>query len=115
MKTILNSKLAIAGLAIISFIFLSSFYKNETPGGFLTVRTFEVSNGIWDSKIIIINENDKVQEIELEKFRNSTITPNSIKIHQTLNSIIKQGYSLVSNTGGTGDAVVYNTYIFTKK
>ncbi len=108
-----NRKIQLA-LVAISLLILTSFVSQQTNGGLVTVRTLEVSNGIWDSKICIVYEDGKTEEIELQKFRDHTFSPNSAKINDVLNTLIGKGYSLVSASSGNGDAVITNTFIFKK-
>lgn len=108
-----NRKIQLA-LVAISLLILTSFVSQQTNGGLVTVRTLEVSSGIWDSKICIVYEDGKTEEIELEKFRDHTFSPNSAKINDVLNKLLGKGYSLVSASSGNGDAVITNTFIFKK-
>lgn len=108
-----NRKIQLALIAI-SLLILTSFVSQQTNGGLVTVRTLEVSNGIWDSKICIVYEDGKTEEIELQKFRDHTFSPNSAKINDVLNMLIGKGYSLVSASSGNGDAIMTNTFIFKK-
>ena len=108
-----NRKIQLALIAISLFI-LTSFVTKQTNGGYVIVRTLEVANGIWDSKICIVYEDGKTEEIELQKFRDRTFTPNSIKINEEINKLIGKGYTLVSASSGNGDAVITNTFIFKK-
>jgi len=108
-----NRKIQLALVAISLFI-LTSFVSQQTNGGFVTVRTLEVASGIWDSKICIVYEDGKTEEIALEKFRDRTFGPNSVKINEVLNKLIGKGYSLVSASSVNGDAVITNTFIFKK-
>ena len=107
----------LAGLLVIvsgGFI-LSSFAPQEDDGGFLMVRTVEVASGFVESKVIIIDESGQKEEVYLDKLKANTVADNTIKINETINNIRKKGYELVSVTGGAGDAVFTNTYIFRKR
>lgn len=108
-----KKKIQLAVVAVSIFI-LTSFVNLPTSGGLVTVRTIEVANGIWDSKICIVYEDGKTEEIELQKFRDHTFAPNSIKISEVLNKLIGKGYTLVSASSGNGDAVITNTFLFKK-
>ncbi len=108
-----NRKIQLA-LVAISLLILTSFVSQQANGGLVTVRTLEVANGIWDSKICIVYEDGKTEEIELQKFRDHTFSPNSAKINDVLNMLIGKGYSLVSASSGNGDAIITNTFIFKK-
>lgn len=112
MKT--RFKLLILLSAILSFFTLSSFFTQQSGNKYLTIRTIEVINGIWDSKIVIMFEDGKVEEIELEKFRSRNFTDNSKKIHDALNYVAGKGYTLISSSSGNGDAVIITSFIFTK-
>jgi hypothetical protein len=100
--------------AALTILLLSSFLKPSAQGKYLTVRTIEVFNGIWDSKIVILYEDGKVEEIELEKFRSRNFTDNSKKIHDAINAVANKGYTLISSSSGTGDAVIISSFIFTR-
>jgi len=110
-----NTKIILAtALAIVSIFFMSSFLIQKSTEKFLRVRTIEETNGV-DSKIIIMYEDGKVKEIELEKFHAKNFTSNSKIIHSAINDIASKGYSLVSFSGGNGDIYIINTYLFVKK
>ena len=108
-----NRKIQLALIALSLFI-LTSFVTQQTNGGLVTVRTIEVANGIWDSKICIVYEDGKTEDIELQKFRDHTFNPNSVKINEVLNKLIGKGYKLISASSGNGDAVLTNIFLFQK-
>jgi hypothetical protein len=108
-----NRKIQLA-LAALCIVVLTSFISLPINSGIVTVRTLEVANGIWDSKICIVYEDGNTEEIELQKFRDHTFNPNSVKINEVLNKLIWKGYTLVSASSGNGDAVITNTFIFKK-
>lgn len=108
-----NRKIQLALIALALFI-LTSFVTQQTKGSIITVRTIEVANGIWDSKICIVYEDGRTEDIELQKFRDHTFNPNSVKISEVLNRLNGKGYKLISASSGNGDAVLTNTFLFQK-
>jgi hypothetical protein len=113
-QRILLSSLALAFIFFGTVAFTSE--KTPPPSGYryLTVRTIEVINGMWDSKIVIIDENGDTEEIALDKFRSKNFTDNSKKIHEVLNQMAARGYRCVSSGSGNGDALIISTYMFEK-
>ena len=109
-----NRKIQLALIALALFI-LTSFATQQTKGSIITVRTIEVANGIWDSKICIVYEDGRTEDIELQKFRDHTFNPNSVKISEVLNRLNGKGYKLISASSGNGDAVLTNTFLFQKQ
>jgi hypothetical protein len=101
-------------IALLSIFLLSSFLTEHAPQKFLTIRTIEETNGV-DSKIIILYEDGRSKEVELEKFHAKNFKSNSKKIHDVVNGIASQGYSLVSHSCGNGDVLIIGTYLFVKK
>lgn len=88
--------------------------ENTQNQKILTMRVIEAMNGTH-SFITIVNENGKVEEIELDKLhRNRTTTENLIKINKTLNQITDKGYKLAFTSGGGDQFVLVSTYTFIK-
>jgi hypothetical protein len=90
---------------------LSSFTSQADGPQYTTMKVLEYS-AIYDPRILIVYENGKTEEIDLEKPKNSgNITNNVRKINETLNKLSKKGYHLHSFTGELNFA----TYLFEKK
>ncbi len=114
MKTT-TSKLLAAAITLVLIVFVASAFKRTGTGNkYLTIRTIEVFNGLWDSKIVTLYEDGKIEEIELEKFRSRNFSENSKKINDAINNAANKGYTLVSSGGGAGDGVITNSFIFVK-
>lgn len=98
MKAI-RSKLILAISAIILFfLFTSALNKQEiNDDKYVTMRVTEGGRG-WAS-IIIVYPDGQSDEIELNVHHIDNVKPNTLKINQTINSISKKGYELVSSTG----------------
>ena len=109
-----KKRIILLALIATSLFILTSFVTPQTDGGLVTVRTLEVSNGIWDSKICIVYEDGKTEDVVLQKFRDHTFNPNTVKINEVLNKLIGKGYKLVSSSSGNGDAILTNTFLFQK-
>lgn len=97
-----------------ALLILSSFMMPQSNEGFVTVRTIEISNGLFDSKICIVYADGTTEEIELEKFRDRSFGPNTAKINEVLNRLRAKGYTLVSASSGNGDGILTNMYVFKK-
>jgi hypothetical protein len=104
---VMRTVLFLALVIIISSAFIS---QQSTKNKYLTMRTYQaaVGNG---SKILIVYEDGRSEEIELEKYTVSNFLPNTIKINNALNDLSKGGYELVSVTG----AELVSLYTFVKK
>lgn len=114
MKTKINSKLAIALFAIISFFALSSFLNSPNEKKqYATLRVFEpyAGSASFDARIIIAYEDSKVEEIDIDKFKSSNLAANTKKINETVNAVSGKGYELISVTSGA----ISTTYTFEKK
>src|SRR5436305_10801594 len=106
-----NRKFQVAVLALVLLV-LTSFITPQASGGYVTVRTLEVSSFIWDSKITIVYEDGTVEDVPLQRFKYSSLTPNTREINQVQNKLVEKGYTLVSASSGNGDAVLTNMFIF---
>ncbi len=92
------------------------FTNKPASGGILTVRTVEIGNGLYASSIFIIDENGKLEIIELKKLQSKDYSQNMPVINQTLNKIKAAGYRLISTAGGgDGFTTILNTYTFEKE
>jgi hypothetical protein len=101
--------------AIISVVLLSSFLPGEGTTRYLTVRTIEFYAGMFDSKIVVVDENGDIKEHDLEKMRSKTLGENARRINTVLNDLSKKGYELVSSSAsGFGTDGLVNLYIFKK-
>jgi len=112
MKTKINSKLAIVLFAIVSFFALSSFLKApEEKKQYATLRVFEpyAGSASFDARIIIVFEDGKVEEIDIDKFKSSNLAANTKKINETINQVSNKGYELISVSSGN-----CTTYTFLK-
>jgi hypothetical protein len=67
-------------LGIIGLTFFSFTKSQETPRKFMTVRTFEYLNGLYDSKIVISYDDGKTEEIELPRLKSSNMAENTKKL-----------------------------------
>lgn len=108
MKITTPKFLLISLALILVFTLASSFKTGQNGHKFATMTIYEIpSGGIWDSKIIIVYEDSKSEEIPLQRMNPRNWTTNKIKITETLNSMSTKGYELVSTDN--------STYIFQKK
>jgi hypothetical protein len=114
MKNQKKTIIILAALAVV--LILSSFYSGENETKYLTVRTIEFYGGVFDSKIVIVDENGTIQEKDLEKMRSKTLGENARRINEVLNNLSSKGYSLASSSAsGFGTDGLVNLYIFQKK
>lgn len=113
MKT--THKLITGTLAFIGIIMLSSFLNPDPANKFLTVKSVEIPNGLYDSYIVTIDENGKTEEVELEKFRPRNIISNAVKLSDIINKVANKGYELHSFTSTSDATFMVNTYLFIKK
>ena len=110
MKT-MTTKFLTATLTLVLIIILTSAFNSQQSNGnkFLTMRTFQAFGK--GSKIMIVYEDGKTEEIELEKYAVDNFLPNTVKINQAINNISNKGYELFSVTG----AEMVSLYTFVKK
>jgi hypothetical protein len=107
-----KTKLVTVAVALTLIIFLTSAFNKQQGGGakYLTMRTFQAVMG-GGSKILIVYEDGKTEEIELEKYSVGNMLPNSVKINQAVNYLSDKGYELSTVTG----AETSSLYVFIKK
>jgi hypothetical protein len=107
-----TAKFITATLTLILIILLTSAFNKQQGSGnkYLTMRTFQAAMG-GSSKIMIVYEDGKTEEIELEKYSVSNFLPNTVKINKAINDISNKGYELFSVTG----AEMVSLYTFIKK
>src|SRR5690606_27747254 len=100
----------VAGLCAI--ILLSSFSgQNDTPS-YVTLNSYEFYGTDFESKIVIIYENDETETIKLNgSGKEKAIHANALKIHETINLLCHKGYKLVTSTKKGSDG----SYIYEKK
>jgi len=107
--------IAITIISLISYSFTKTATLDES---FLIVRVIECQGGDTANKsMILIDRGDnEIQKIELEKFHKNNFESNFKVISKLLNSIKKEGYQLVSSSGGGGNdnAMILQNYIFEK-
>jgi hypothetical protein len=114
MKT--KQKVSITLAAILALFLLSSFLPQQTETKYLTVKTIEFYNAIYDSKITIVDENGKVEEFDLDKLRSKNLADNAKKVNDVFNNLSKKGYALINSTTASWGADGFiSTYIFEKK
>jgi hypothetical protein len=111
MKTT-TSKLLVATSAIILIIFLAPSFKTPQTSGnkYLVMRAYEAAMG-GGSKIVIVYEDGKTEEQDLDVLKPGNYSPNAVKLAQAINGIANKGYELVSSSSGD----YQGTYLFTKK
>ena len=63
MKT--KQTLLISLITISGFLIFSSFLSPQVQNKFLTIKSVECWNGLSDSFIMVIDENGKIEEVEL--------------------------------------------------
>jgi hypothetical protein len=103
-------------VAISAVILLSSFLPGEGATKYLTVRSIEFYGGIFDSKIVVVDEKGSIEEYELEKMRSKTLGENAKRINKVLNDLSMNGYELINcSAAGFGTDGLVNLYLFRKK
>lgn len=95
--------------AILLVCLAFSNHSNEQKN-YAIMRTIESTLGNF-SKIMIVYEDGKTEEIALERSASTNLLNNAIVINNTINTISNKGYELVSSHG-LGDQV--STYTFVK-
>ena len=95
------TKILVVTTILTTIILLTTAFKRQESGlnKYVTMVTYEAEISKSDSKIIIVYEDDKIEEIELERFRPDNFGSNATKINKALNSLASKGYELVSTTG----------------
>jgi|GEM_PF-3354802 len=115
-----NFKLLAALLITILFLnFKSSAQAPATPttSDLLVVRVYEASALALRSYMVISYGGGKIEEVPLDMLGLNTkgTKTNVDAINTVLDKIFKDGYSLLSSTGGSPGSLLITTYIFTKK
>ena len=98
-------------LSAILLVCLAFSNQSNEQKNYATMRTIESTLGNF-SKIMIVYEDRKTEEIALERSATNNLLNNAIVINNTINAISSKGYELVSSHG-IGDQV--STYTFVKK
>jgi len=110
--------MAVVGIIAIAAVMLGFVTNPPANAGnekILTVRTFESFTAAIGSTITIVDENGKLEVIELDRLSKKTASTNLIKINSTLNSVTEKGYQLAFTAGGGDQFTIYTTYTFVKK
>jgi hypothetical protein len=81
----------------------------------LTIRTLEVIDDTYQGKIVIVDEDGKVTELKLLKFKPGVFAENSKRIHEAINDVLAKGYKMVGSSGGAGQIFLITTYLFQKE
>lgn len=110
MKILFKSKLTISIIAICGILLLSSFLNQQAKGNkYLLMRVFEMPKGHpFDSKIIVVYEDGRTEEIQLERSKADNTVIVAKKINETINTIAERGYELVTITSNGGQSYTYN-------
>jgi len=108
-----SAKTPILFISLSAILLVCLAFSNHTneQKNYATMRTIESALGNF-SKIMIVYEDGKTEEIVLERSASTNWLNNSIVINNTINAISNKGYELVSSHG-LGDQV--STYTFVKK
>lgn len=105
MKTT-TTKQFIVSLTIGTLLFVTTSFKMlGTESKYATMRVYESNN--TKGKIVIVYEDGKMEEIELNIWTFKHMSDNSVKINQTLNNIASKGYDLVAITGTPINVTIY--------
>ncbi|WP_018343857.1 hypothetical protein [Cytophaga aurantiaca] len=104
----------LASIAVMAVMF-GFTNKAKSNGGILTMRTSEVMNGLWDNSITIVDEEGKVEKIELKKLKMGDLSQNLIIINENLNKIKSKGYKLILSAEGGSEGLIMTTYTFEKE
>jgi hypothetical protein len=93
-------KILAATIVLTGTIFLTTAFKGQesSQNKYASMLTWEAEIG-GSSKIIIVYEDNKTEEIELEKFKIGNFTGNTIKVNTAINNLASKGYELISSTG----------------
>jgi hypothetical protein len=100
--------ISLSVMLLVSFAFSN---RSNEQKNYATMRTIESALGNF-SKIMIVYEDGKTEEIALERSASTNLLNNAILINNSINAISSKGYELVSSHG-IGDQVT--TYTFVKK
>ena len=108
-----SAKTPIVFIFLLAMLLVCLAFSNQTneQKNYATMRTIESAIGNF-SKIMIVYEDGKTEEIALERSATTNLLNNAIVINNTINTISSKGYELVSSHG-IGDQV--STYTFVKK
>jgi hypothetical protein len=107
----MTTKLMMATAALTLIVFLTSFNKPQTNGNkYLIMRAYEGAMG-GGSKIVIVYEDGKTEEQDIDVSKPSNYLPNAVKLAQSINYIATKGYELVTSSSGD----FQSTYVFIKK
>jgi hypothetical protein len=103
-------------IKVMTLFFLAlvqSSYGQINQKSILTVSILE-SMDLSYAKIIVTDNEKKIEEIQLDKFYYKDLVSNQIKINATIQKYGNEGYQLVSDTRGQVLGVMITTYIFEK-
>jgi len=105
----------ICAIALVSAFTSPVSVKAQSSGKFLSVRTLEVIDDNYQGKIVIIDEDGKITETKLLKFKPGIFAENSKRIHDAINDVVGRGYKMVGSSGGAGQIFLVTTYLFQKE
>jgi len=105
----------ICALALLLAFAKADSMTAQNTGKFLTVRTLEVIDDNYQGKIVILDEEGKMTEIKLLKFKPGIFSENSKRIHDAINEVVGRGYKMVGSSGGAGQIFLVTTYLFQKE
>ncbi len=112
-------------ITLVTTLFLSSLFfsiqsfSQNAESGYLMITVYE--SMIQDfSKIVVIENGAKIQEVQLRNVSTKEIEYNQIQVNNTLDKYKKAGYKLVSASKGStniapGQFVLISTYILEKE
>ena len=113
-----NFRFLTALLITIFFLNLKSSAQTDPApdSDVITIRTYEVTS-LSRSYMVIAYGNGKIEEVPLGDIGiNSKGSKTNVDAISTIfGKILKDGYSLISSTGGQSATALVSTYIFAKK
>jgi hypothetical protein len=112
-------KIAVVLTLLLSSLFSQQSFSQNAESGYLMITVYE--SMIQDfSKIIVIENGAKIQEVQLRNVSTKDIEYNQIQVNNTLDKYKKAGYKLVNASKGStniapGQFVLISTYILEKE
>lgn len=88
------------------FLTMAVFGLKAQDDGLLTITVYETALKGW-SKIIVVENGNKVEEIELSIFSNQVMVEHQVAINNILRKYKNLGYKLISSSGAPTSGLIF--------